>query len=80
MNTDALTFDYIWDGVLTMLLYLAASFILFFLGKIVYQLFHKDTKVADELVEKDNFAFSVAYVGYFIGLLLAIGGAVMGES
>ena len=80
MNTDALTFDYIWDGVLTMLIYLAASFVLFFIGKVVYQLFHKDTKVSDELVEKDNFAFSVAYVGYFIGLLLAIGGAVMGES
>ena len=80
MNTDALTFDYIWDGVLTMMLYLAASFILFYLGKIAYQLFHRDTKVSDELVEKDNFAFSVAYVGYFIGLLLAIGAAVMGES
>jgi len=80
MNTDALTFDYIWDGVLTMLLYLAASFVLFFIGKIAYQLFHKGTKVSDELVEKDNFAFSVAYVGYFIGLLLAIGAAVMGDS
>lgn len=80
MNTDALTFDYIWDGVLTMLLYLAASFILFYLGKIAYQLFHKGTKVSEELVEKDNFAFSVAYVGYFIGLLLAIGAAVMGDS
>ena len=80
MNTDALTFDYVLDGVLTSLTYLAATFILFFVGKVAYQLFHPKTKVSDELVEKDNFAFSVAYVGYFIGLLLAIGAALMGES
>ena len=80
MNTDALTFDYICDGVLTMLFYLAASFVLFFIGKTAYQLFQRKTKVAEELVEKDNFAFSVAYVGYFTGLLLAVGAAVTGES
>lgn len=77
---ETLTFDYVWDGALTTLLYLAATFLLFFIGKIAYQLFHPKIKVSDELVEKDNFAFSVAYVGYFIGLLLAIGAAVMGES
>lgn len=77
---DTLTFDYVLDGVLTTLAYLAASFILFFIGKIAYQLFHRKTKVAEELVEKDNFAFSVAYVGYYVGLLLAIGAATMGES
>lgn len=77
---DTLTFDYVLDGVLTTLSYLAASFILFFIGKIAYQLFHPKTKVAEELVEKDNFAFSVAYVGYYVGLLLAIGAATMGES
>lgn len=70
----------ILDGILTTLLYLAASFILFIVGKFVYQLFHPKINVAHELVEEDNFAFSVAYVGYFIGLLLAIGSAVMGES
>ncbi|MCE7992055.1 MAG: DUF350 domain-containing protein [Roseivirga sp.] len=77
---DTLTFDYVLDGVLTTLSYLAASFILFFIGKVAYQLFHPKTKVAEELVEKDNFAFSVAYVGYYVGLLLAIGAAAMGES
>ena len=70
----------ILDGILTTLIYLAASFILFIVGKFVYQLFHPKIKVSHELVEKDNFAFSVAYVGYFIGLLLAIGSAVIGES
>ena len=71
--------DYV-DGIITSLVYLTASFILFFIGKVAYQLFHPKVKVADELVEKDNFAFSVAYVGYYIGLVFAIGGAIYGES
>ncbi|MEM9324349.1 MAG: DUF350 domain-containing protein [Bacteroidota bacterium] len=70
----------ILDGALTTIIYVAASFVLFVLGKAVYQLFHPKVRVGHELVENDNFAFSIAYVGYFIGLLLAIGSAVMGES
>ena len=70
----------IFDGILTTLVYLAASFVLFLLGKFIYQLFHPKIKVAYELVEHDNFSFSIAYVGYYIGLLLAIGSAVIGES
>ncbi len=68
------------DGILYSILYLAASFILFYIGKVAYQLFHPKIKVGEELVEKDNFAFSVAYVGYFIGLVIALGSAVYGES
>jgi len=71
--------DYV-DGIITSLVYLAASFILFFIGKLAYQLFHPKVNVGDELVEKDNFAFSIAYVGYYIGLVFAIGGAIYGES
>lgn len=70
----------ILDGIITTLVYLAASFVLFFIGKVVYQLFHPKINVNHELVENDNFAFSTAYVGYFIGLLLAIGSAAMGAS
>ncbi|MFY0626044.1 MAG: DUF350 domain-containing protein [Reichenbachiella sp.] len=70
----------ILDGILATLTFLAASFALFFVGKVVYQLFHRGINVSHELVEKDNFAFSIAYVGYFIGLVLAIGSALMGES
>ena len=68
------------DNLLTTLVYLSSCFVLFYLGKMVYQAFHKQVKVGHELVEKDNFAFAVAHVGYFIGLLLAIGSAVIGES
>ena len=70
----------ILDGALTTLLYILASFILFVVGKFVYQLFHPKVKISFELVENDNLAFAFAHVGYFIGLLLAIGSAVLGES
>ncbi len=70
----------ILDGALTTLLYILASFVLFVVGKFVYQLFHPKVKIGFELVENDNLAFAFAHVGYFIGLLLAIGSAVLGES
>lgn len=70
----------ILDGLLTTLTYIAVSFLLFFIGKMAYQLFHPRVKVAHELVENDNLAFAFAHVGYFIGLLLAIGSVMLGES
>jgi len=70
----------ILDNAISSLIYLAAAFILFYAGKVVYQLFHRQLNVNYELVENDNFAFSIAYVGYFIGLLMAIGSALIGES
>ena len=68
------------DGALATLVYILASFVLFVVGKFMYQIFHPKVKVAWELVENDNVAFAFAHVGYFIGLLLAVGSAVMGES
>ncbi|MGB3463849.1 MAG: DUF350 domain-containing protein [Cyclobacteriaceae bacterium] len=70
----------ILDGVLTTIAYLISAFLLFYIGKLVYQLFHPGIKVNYQLVEEDNFAFAISYVGYYIGLLLAIGAAVIGES
>jgi uncharacterized membrane protein YjfL (UPF0719 family) len=60
--------------------YIAVAFALFFIGKLVYQLFHKSIQVKEELVKKDNLAFSFSHVGYFIGLLIAIGSAIVGPS
>lgn len=70
----------ILDLVLTTLTYLAAAFVLFIIGKIVYRLFHPKIKVKEELVEKDNFAFALSHTGYFVGLILAIGGSIIGPS
>ncbi len=60
--------------------YIAVGFVIFFLGKLVYQMVNRGFSVKEELVEKDNLAFAFAHVGYFIGLLLAIGSAIVGPS
>ncbi len=60
--------------------YITLAFVIFFVGKLVYQLLNKTINVKDELVKKDNLAFSLAHVGYFVGLLLAIGSAIIGPS
>ena len=72
--------DTYFDFLLEPAVYLAATFIMFVIGKYVYQLFHPKINVKSELVLKDNFAFAIAHTGYFIGLLLAIGSAIVGPS
>ena len=68
------------DTALSAIIYLAACFLLFLVGKFMYGVFHRQVQVKHELVEKDNFAFAVAHVGYFVGLILAISGAIVGPS
>ncbi|MCD8445592.1 DUF350 domain-containing protein, partial [Tenacibaculum finnmarkense] len=41
---------------------------------------HPSINIQDELVEKDNFAFIISYVGYFTALIIVIGGAIIGET
>lgn len=60
--------------------YIITAFVLFLIGKASYQLFHPRLRVKYELVEKDNLAFAVAHTGYFIGILLAVGSAIIGPS
>jgi uncharacterized membrane protein YjfL (UPF0719 family) len=67
------------DNLLVSLLYLILGFTLFYIGKIVFQLANKSVDVNSELVEKDNLAFALTNVGYYIGLLLAIGAAMSNE-
>ncbi len=62
------------------LCYLACCFVIFFLGKLLYQGLNRSFNIKDELVEKDNFAFAIAHVGYLAGLLIAIAGVVVGPS
>lgn len=66
----------VYDAVV----YIMVAFAIFLIGKFVYQLLHPSFKVKEELVKKDNFAFAVAHVGYYIGLLFAIGSAIVGPS
>ena len=66
--------------ILTGLIYLVSTFLLFYIGKLLYQLTHPRFNVKEELVEKDNVAFAIAHTGYYIGLLLAIGAAIVGPT
>lgn len=66
----------LYDAVI----YIAIGFVIFFVGKLVYQMLNRGFSIKEELVEKDNLAFSFAHVGYFIGLLAGIGGAIIGPS
>ncbi|MCH8012149.1 MAG: DUF350 domain-containing protein [Candidatus Marinimicrobia bacterium] len=68
------------DKILTLVVYLIISFFLFYIGKIAYRLFHPNFDINSELVEKDNFAFALSYTGYFIGLVIVIGGSIIGQS
>ena len=67
------------DNLLVSLIYLVLGFALFYIGKLVFQLVNKGVDVNHELVEKDNLAFALTNVGYYIGLLLAIGAAMSNE-
>lgn len=62
------------------IMYIILAFVIFYIGKRVYQLLNRDLDIKAELVDKDNLAFSIAHVGYFSGLLIAIGGAIVGPS
>ena len=70
----------IWQDVMISGIYLIASFILFWVGKVVYSVTSPGFHFKDELVEKDNAALAVAFSGYGFGLILAIGGVMMGPS
>ena len=68
------------DDLILSAIYLAASFILFWIGKLAYDLTTPSYQVKEELVEKDNAALALALVGYYFGLVLAIGGVMSGDS
>lgn len=68
-----------FNELLNSALYFLASLILVFIGRVVYKLFHPKLNTINELLEKDNLAFSFSYVGYFVGLVMAIGSALLGE-
>jgi uncharacterized membrane protein YjfL (UPF0719 family) len=59
--------------------YLAAVFVLLVIGKLAYGLVRPGFDVKRELFEKDNFALALSVVGYYLGLVIALGGVLAGE-
>jgi len=70
----------IWQDIMISGVYLIVSFVLFWVGKVVYNATSPGFHMREELVEKDNTALAVAFSGYGLGLILAIGGVMMGPS
>ena len=68
------------DQVISAFVYLIAVFIIFVIGKFIYDKLHPKFKLKEELVEKDNLALALAVIGYYLGLVFVIGGTLVGES
>ena len=68
------------DQLVSGLVYLLAAFVLFILGKVAFDKVNRNFVLRVELLERDNFAVALAVVGYYLGLILAIGGVLMGPS
>jgi len=66
------------DSLLTAAVLITAFYIIFFIGKVVNDLLHREYNLTYELVERDNPALALAVGGYYFGLVLAIGGTLAG--
>jgi uncharacterized membrane protein YjfL (UPF0719 family) len=79
MTTELVANEWL-NSFLLFIIYLSSALVLLFIGKLGFKLRKNKIDFNHELVEKDNLAFSFAYVGYFAGLILAVGSAIYGES
>lgn len=68
------------DDLFTALVLIVAFYLVFFVGKLVNDVVNRAYRITEELVEKDNPALALAIGGYYLGLVLAIGGALSGPS
>ncbi len=68
------------DQAVTGLIYLVAVIVLFLVGKLVYDAIHRGYSLRRELLENDNLALALTVAGYYMGLLLALGGVLSGPS
>ena len=60
--------------------YLAVVLVLLVIGKLVYDGLHRSFVLRTELVEKDNLAVALAVGGYYLGLVIVLGGVVTGPA
>lgn len=68
------------DQILSGLIYLLSLFVLLGFGKLLYDLLHPRFVLRTELFERDNVALAVTVAGYYLGLILALGGVLSGPS
>ena len=68
------------DNLVLALILIVGFYVIFYIGKVVHDLIHRDYHLNTELVENDNAALALAISGYYLGLVLAIGGILVGPS
>ena len=75
-----MSLDQMLDQVLRGFTYLAVVLVLLVIGKLVYDWLHRRFVLRTELVEKDNLAVALAVAGYYLGLVIVLGGVVSGPA
>lgn len=60
--------------------YVLLSFLLCWVGKLVYGLFHAGARVDREVTARDNLAFAVPLGAYYLGILIVMGAPLSGQS
>ena len=68
------------DQIVTALIYLIAVFAVFIFGKWLYDRLQSKFDLKHELVENDNFAVALAVIGYYLGIIFALGRILSGPS
>ena len=68
------------EQILTGFIYLAVVLVLVIVGKWAYDALHRRFVLRTELVEKDNLAVALTVAGYFVGLVIVLGGVVSGPA
>jgi uncharacterized membrane protein YjfL (UPF0719 family) len=60
--------------------YLLEAFVLLWIAKVAYTKVYRRVDLKAELFDRNNHALAVAAAGYFLGIVLALGGALSGAS
>jgi uncharacterized membrane protein YjfL (UPF0719 family) len=66
--------------IVTGFIYLAVVLGLLVLGKWLFDMLHRRFSLRTELVEKDNLAVALAVSGYYLGVVIVLGGVVSGPA
>jgi len=66
------------DQLITAAILIVLFYVIFYIGKIVYDVFHRGFDLTHELVRKDNPAIALSVSGYYLGLVIALGGILVG--
>ena len=68
------------DQIVSGFVYLAVVLVLLAVGKWAYDALHRRFALRVELLEKDNLALAVTVAGYYLGLVIVLGGVVSGPA